>query len=200
MLKSCSGCDRMVVLSDRDIKKYLAEKKILVEPLDDLEDQIQPAWIDLRLGNKFRIFKSNSFSLIDPKKPIDGFTELIDVKEDKPFILHPREFVLGCVREYIKMPDDLMGVVDGRSSLGRLGVIVHSTAAGINPGWEGVFTLEITNVGKMPVALYPGMKICKLVLHKLSSPAERPYYMRENAKYQKQKGAGESKILKDFMK
>jgi len=188
----------MVVLSDKDIKEYLAKKKIIVEPLDNPEDQIQPAWIDLRLGDKFRIFKSNSFPLIDPKNPVDGLTEVIKIKDGKPFILHPGEFVLGCVKEYIKMPDDLMGVVDGRSSLGRLGVIVHSTAAGINPGWEGVFTLEITNVGKMPVALYPGMKICKLVLHKLSSPAEVPYHMRKNAKYQKQAGIEESKIFQDF--
>lgn len=190
----------MVVLSDRDIKEYLAKKKIIIEPLNDPESQIQPAWIDLRLGNKFRIFKPNSAALIDPKKRIDDYTEVVEAKEDKPFIIHPGEFVLGCVKEYIKISEDLMGVVDGRSSLGRLGIIVHSTAAGINPGWEGIFTLEITNVGKMPIALYPGMKICKLVLHKLSSPAERPYYMRKEAKYQKQKGLEESKIFEEFTK
>ena len=96
------------------------------------------------------------------------------------------------------MADNLMGVVDGRSSLGRLGIIVHSTSAGINPGWEGIFTLEISNVGKIPVALYPGMRVCKLVFHELTSTSEKPYHLKEGAKYQKQKGLEESKIFKDL--
>jgi len=190
----------MPILSDRDIKKYLKEGKIKIEPIDNPDVQIQPAWVDLRLGNEFRIFKTTSMSFIDPKVPIDGYTELVKLEGDKPFILHPGEFVLGCVKEYIKMPDDLMGVVDGRSSLGRIGVIIHTTSAGINPGWEGIFTLEITNVGKMPVALYPGMRVCKLVLHKLSSKSEKPYHLKKGAKYQKQSKIAETKIFKDFEK
>ena len=190
----------MPILSDKDIKKYLKEGKIKIEPIDDPDVQIQPAWVDLRLGNEFRIFKTTSMSFIDPKVPIDGYTELIKLEDDKPFILHPGEFVLGCVKEYIKMPDDLMGVVDGRSSLGRIGVIIHTTSAGINPGWEGIFTLEITNVGKMPVALYPGMRVCKLVLHKLSSKSEKPYNLKKGAKYQKQSKIAETKIFRDFEK
>lgn len=187
-----------MILSDRDVKKYLEEGKLKIEPLEEI--QIQPAWVDLRLGNEFRIFKISSVSMIDTKSPIDGYTEKIKIDDDKPFVLHPGEFVLGTVKEYIKMPDDLMGVVDGRSSLGRLGIIVHITSAGINPGWEGIFTLEMSNVGKVPVALYPGMRVCKLVLHKLTSPAETPYYMQKDAKYQKQTGIEESKIFKEFKK
>jgi dCTP deaminase len=187
-----------MILSDCDIKKVLKEGRLVVKPLDDPDEQIQPCWIDLRLGNEFRIFKPTSVSIVDTKTPVDGYTEKIRIKDGEPFVMHPGEFVLGMVKEYIKMPDDLMGVVDGRSSLGRLGIIVHTTSAGINPGWEGEFTLEMSNVGKIPVTLYPGMRICKLVLHKLSSPAERPYNMRKNAKYQKQSGIDESKIFKDF--
>ena len=189
-----------MILSDKDIKKYLKRGKLKIEPIEDSEVQIQPAWVDLRLGNEFRVFKSSSISYIDPKVPQDGYTEVIKVKDDKPFVLHPGEFVLGTTKEYIKMPDDLMGVIDGRSSLGRLGVIIHTTSAGINPGWEGIFTLEITNVGKMPVALYPGMRVCKLVLHQLTSKPEKPYYLRKDAKYQKQSGTEESKIYKEFRK
>lgn len=187
-----------MILSDRDIREYLKQGKLNIEPLKNPDKQIQAAWVDLTLGNEFRTFKSSSVSIIDTKSPLDGYTELIKIDDDKSFVLHPGEFVLGTVKEYIKMPDDLMGVVDGRSSLGRLGVVVHSTSAGINPGWEGMFTLEISNVGKIPVILYPNMRICKLVLHKLSSPAEKPYNLRKDAKYQKQMGLEESKIFKDF--
>jgi len=187
-----------MILSDRDIKKYLKEGKLKIEPLN--EDRIEGASIDLTLGNEFRIFKVTAMPFIDPKNVTEGYTEVIRVEEGKPFILHPGEFVLGCVKEYIKIPEDLMGIVDGRSSLGRLGVIVHATAAAMNPGWEGKFVLEITNVGKMPVALYPGMRICKLVLHKLSSTAEKPYYKKKDAKYHKQKSIEESKIFQEFKK
>lgn len=185
-----------MILSDKDIKQALKEGILKIEPLD--EKQIQAAWVDLSLGGEFRIFKVISTPYIDPKVPLDGYTEIVKIDDDKPFVLHPGEFVLGCVKEYIKMPDNLMGVVDGRSSLGRLGIVVHATAAGINPGWEGIFTLEMANVGKMPIALYPGMKICKLVLHELSSPAEKPYNKRGDAKYQKQTKIEESKIFKEF--
>ncbi len=187
----------MVVLCDAEIKKYLKSGTLKIEPLENPEKQIQPAWVDLRLGNEFRVFKSIHISLIDPKQPVEGYTEVVRV-ENKPFIIHPGEFVLGVTKEYIKMPNDLMGVVDGRSSLGRLGVLIHTTSAGINPGWEGILTLEISNVGKVPVALYPGMRVCKLVLHKLSSEPEIPYSARSDAKYHRQKGLEESKIFREF--
>jgi dCTP deaminase len=187
--------DKMI-LSDRDIKSYINTGKILIEPkLKD--EQFQSAWIDLTLGKEFRIFKITQSALVDPKKP-EEITEMIAIDGDKPFILHPGEFVLGTVNEYIKFPEDLAGAVDGRSSLGRLGVVVHITSTFVDPGWEGRLVLEITNVGKMPVALYPGMRICKLVFMKLSSPCEKPYYMKKDAKYQKQDSVDQSKIQQEF--
>ena len=185
-----------MILPDHEIRKYLKEGKIVVEPLDDPENQIQPAQIDLRLGNDFRIFKAISTPYIDTKKGTEGYTEEIKIEDGSPFIIHPREFVLGTVKEYIKLPNDLVGVVDGRSSLGRLGVVIHSTSSSINPGWEGKFVLEITNIGKMPVALYPGQRVAKLAFHKLNSPAERGYAERK-AKYQAQKMIQEGRIHED---
>jgi dCTP deaminase len=185
-----------MILSDRDIKNSIKTGRICIKP--DLKDeQFQPAWIDLTLGKEFRAFKSTQSSLIDPKNP-EELTEIIVMDEDKPFIIHPGEFVLGTVNEYVKFPNDLAGAVDGRSSLGRLGVVVHVTSTFVDPGWEGKLVLEITNVGKMPVALYPGMRICKLVFMELSSPAERPYYMKKDAKYFKQDKIDQSKINQEF--
>jgi dCTP deaminase len=189
-----------MILSDRDIKQFMKDGKIIIRPLDEPDVQIQPSGVDLKLGNEFRIFKISSTPYIDPKAPPGNYTEIIRVEDDKQFILHPGEFVLGVTKEYIKVPDELMGVMDGRSSLGRLGIVVHTTSAGINPGWEGILTLEITNVGKMPVALYPGMRICKIAFHKLTSLPERSYSAREGTKYQNQKGAEESRISDEFLK
>jgi len=185
-----------MILSDRDIKNYIKSGKIFIEP-ELKEEQFQSAWIDLTLGKEFRTFKSIQSALIDPKNPED-ITEMITIDEDKPFIIQPGEFILGTVNEYVKFPDDLAGAVDGRSSLGRLGVVVHVTSTFVDPGWEGKLVLEITNVGKMPVALYPGMRICKLVFMKLSSPSEKPYYMKKDAKYFKQDKIGQSKIHQEF--
>lgn len=183
-----------MILPDHEIRKYLHEKKIVVEPIDE-DVQIQPSGIDLRLGNEFRIFRIISTPFIDTKKRTDDYTEKIYIKDDEPFILHPGEFVLGSIKEYIKLPSDLMAVVDGRSSLGRLGVVIHSTSASINPGWEGNFVLEITNIGKMPVALYPGQRVAKLAFMKLTSPAEKPYNKRSDVKYNKQEAVRETKIF-----
>lgn len=183
-----------MILSDKDIRQYIKEGKIVVEPLENPDVQIQPAWIDLRLGNEFRIFRIISTPYIDTMQKTENYTEKIIIRDEDPFIIHPNEFVLGTIKEYIKMPNDLMGVVDGRSSLGRLGVVVHATSASINPGWEGIFVLEITNIGKMPVALYPGQRVAKLAFHMLSSPAEKPYSERKDVKYNKQQGADETKV------
>lgn len=187
-----------MILSDRDIKEYIENGKLFVEP-ELKEEQLQSAWIDLTLGNEFRVFKSTQSAVLDPKNPED-ITEEILVDENKSFIIHPGEFVLGKVNEYIRFPDDLAGAVDGRSSLGRLGVVVHVTSTFVDPGWEGKLVLEITNVGRMPVALYPGMRICKLVFMKLSSACEKPYYMRKDAKYFKQDKIDQSKISQEFKK
>jgi dCTP deaminase len=187
-----------MILSDRDIKEYIESGKLFIDPLPS-EEQLQSAWVDLTLGKEFRAFKNTQSALVDPKNP-EEITELISIDENKPFIIHPGEFVLGTVNEYVKFPDDLAGAVDGRSSLGRLGVVVHITSTFVDPGWEGKLVLEITNVGKMPVALYPGMRICKLVFMKLSSPCEKPYYMKKDAKYFKQNKVDNSKIHQEFKK
>jgi dCTP deaminase len=185
-----------MILPDHEIKKLLREGRIAIEPLDE-EVQIQPAGVDLRLGNEFRIFKSACLPCIDTKKAAENYTDTIRIDDDQPFIVHPGEFVLGTVKEYIRIPSDLMGSVDGRSSLGRLGIAIHTTSASINPGWEGRFVLEITNIGRAPVAIYPGMRIAKLTLHKLSSPAEKPYGSGGKHKYQKQDSIYQSRIHED---
>ncbi len=185
-----------MILSDRDIKEYMRKKKLVIKPRPSPE-QIQPAWIDLRLGNEFMVFKRREIPYIDPKNP-KNYGEKIKVGNNKPFILHPGEFVLGTVKEYIKFPEDLAGAVDGRSSLGRLGILTHITSTFINPGWEGRLVLEINNIGKMPIALYPGMRVCKVVFFKLSCPCEVPYYARKDAKYKGQKSVEASKLEKEF--
>ena len=183
-----------MILPDHEIKKLLKEGELIIEPLDDPDLQIQPAGVDLRLGNEFRVFKTMANSYIDTKKENRDYTEKIVLDDNKPFIIHPGEFVLGVVKEYIKMPPNLMGAVDGKSSIGRLGIAIHTTSASINPGWEGKFVLEITNMGRMPVALYPNMRIAKLVFYMLSSKCERPYNIRSDSKYNKQDSVTESKI------
>jgi len=185
-----------MILPDHEIKKCLREGKIVITPIDE-DVQIQPAGVDLRLGNDFRIFRMISTPFIDTKKKTENYTEKITIGDDVPFIIHPGEFVLGSIKEYIKMPDDLVGAMDGRSSLGRLGVVVHATAASINPGWEGHLVLEITNIGKMPVALYPGQRVAKLAFHKLSSPSELPYNKRDDVKYNRQESVTETSIFKE---
>ncbi len=182
-----------MILPDHEIRKLLREGRILIKPIDE-DVQIQPAGVDLRLGNEFRIFKSTSLPYIDTKKKSENYTDTVKIIDDQPFIIHPGEFVLGTVKEYIKIPNDIMGSVDGRSSLGRLGIAIHATSASINPGWEGIFVLEITNIGRAPVAIYPGMRVAKLTLHKLSSPAEKPYGSDGRWKYQKQEGISQSRI------
>lgn len=188
-----------MILSDRDIKEYLKLKKISITPLLNEEIQIQPSSVDLRLGNEFRIFKYSELPFINPKDPdsAKNITELKVIPNDSYFIIQPKEFVLGTTYEYIKIPDSIVGRLEGRSSLGRLGLIVHSTAGYIDPGYEGKITLEISNLGKIPIALYPGMRICQIVFEKLSSPAERPYGIKRNSKYQGQKDVTESKISED---
>ncbi len=187
-----------MILSDRDIKECISSGKLRIDNMEDADTQIQPSGIDLRLGNEFRIFKVISVPYIDPKQPLENYTELVTIDDNKPFIIHPDEFVLASVKEYIKIPEELVGLIDGRSSLGRLGISVHTTSAGINPGWEGILVLEIANIGKMPVALYPGMRVAKLTLAKLTSAPERAYGKRGDEKYQNQEGSDESKIFKDF--
>ncbi len=187
----------MAVLSDREIKKALEEGHIVIEGLK--EENIGPASIDLTLGNEFRVFKHSEVTHVDPKEGIkEELTELIKVPEGKPFIIHPNEFVLATTREYVKVPSNLMARLDGRSSLGRLGIIVHSTAGSVDPGFEGRLTLEITNIARVPVQLWPGMRICRLTFETLTSESMQPYNKRKDSKYLGQKGPEVSKIHKEL--
>ncbi|MEM7815672.1 MAG: dCTP deaminase [Candidatus Aenigmatarchaeota archaeon] len=181
-----------MILPDHEIKKLLKEGKLVIEPLDDPETQIQPACVDLRLGSEFRVFKYTSEAFIDSRNPKE-YTQTF-VTDGKPFILHPKEFVLGITKETIKIPPDIAAYVDGRSSLGRIGITAHITSGWVDPGFSGRLVLEISNLGKMPVTLYPGMRICKLLLFRMSSPSEVPYDKRKGAKYIGQKTVLESKI------
>jgi len=184
-----------MVLSDRDLKTALKTGKIKITPLPDFVSQLGSCSVDLRLGNTFRIFESGVHGVIDPRKSTaKEFTKEIIVKEGSPFIMQPGDFALGTTIEDVEIPDDLVGSLEGRSSIGRLGIIVHSTAATIDAGWRGHITLELANMGKLPIALYPDMRICSLSFEQLSSPSEIPYYKKKSAKYLDQKGPGESKI------
>ncbi len=188
-----------MVLSDRDIKKALLSKRIIVKPELNLKTQLGSNSIDLRLGNVFRIFDHSKYAYIDPFKKNIGeeVTRQVRKKADEPFIIQPGDFVLGTTIEHIEIPDDMVGSLEGRSSIGRLGIIVHSTAASIECGFRGKITLELANMGKMPVALYPGMRICALSFMMLTSPAEVPYYKKKSAKYSGQKAPLESKADRD---
>jgi dCTP deaminase len=185
-----------MILSDRDIKKAIKSKRIKISPIPDFETQLGSCSIDLRLGNTFRVFEHSRHAYIDPFKESIAHetTREIIIKEDEPFIIQPGDFVLATTVEYIEVPDDLTGRLEGRSSIGRLGVVIHSTAANIECGFKGHITLELANMGKMPVALYAGIRICSISFEELTSPAEVPYYKKKGAKYVGQKGPGESKL------
>ncbi|MBU0953650.1 MAG: dCTP deaminase [Nanoarchaeota archaeon] len=183
-----------MILPDHELRKLLEQGKLKIEPLDNPEQQIQPACVDLRLGNEFQVFKTSSQPFIDSKDPC-SYTEGLSVS-DKPFIIHPGDFILGITKERITLPDDHAGYVDGRSSLGRLGITAHITAGWIDPGFSGKLVLEISNLGRMPVMLYPNMRICKLLVMRLTSPAERPYNQRKT-KYHNQMTVEQSKMHED---
>lgn len=182
----------MGVLSDRDIKEYLKKGKLVIQGIK--EEHIGPCNVDLCLGNEFKVFDNSRLTHIDLKKPTDNLMKTIVIEKDKTFIIHPGEFVLGVTKEYVKIPDELMGRLDGRSSLGRLGLIVHSTAGIVHPGFEGQLVLEMANLSNLPISLYPEMKICQINFEKLLTPAEKPYNKKTDSKYIGQKGTQSSKI------
>lgn len=188
-----------MILSDRDIKKYLKQGKIVITPLNDPEIQIQPSSVDLRLGNNFKVFRHMRKGYIDPlRDDVEEYTETITADKEKPFILHPNEFALASTIERVEIPDDLVAHVDGRSSLGRLALLIHATAGFVDPGFKGNVTIELSNVGKMPIALYPGMRICQISFETLSSVSELPYgHPSRNSKYQDQQGVVSSRIHLD---
>jgi dCTP deaminase len=190
-----------VILSDRDIRRALEEGKIKVEPDAGLEGRIGPDGIDFRLGNTFLVFERNKQAYIDPrrKETTEGTTRRIDIKNGEQFIIHPHELVLATTMERLTLCNELLGRLEGRSSLGRLGIIVHSTASVFHPGWDGTATMELGNLGVMPIALYPSMRICSFTFERMSSPVERPYGTG-GSKYQGQSGplaSGISQELED---
>lgn len=190
----------MAILSDKTIKEYLEEGKIVIDPLKD-EQQIQPSSVDMRLGNEFKVFKVIRKPYIDPKDEDDiaEYMESSTVPEGEAFIIHPNEFALATTQEYVKVPDDLVARVEGRSSMGRLGVTMHVTAGYVDPGFEGRITLEISNIGAMPVALYPGQRVCQLVFETMTTPAELPYgHPKRNSKYMKQLKPESSRVKLDY--
>lgn len=190
----------MAILSDKTIKEYLKEGKIVIDPLKD-EQQIQPSSVDMRLGDEFKVFKVIRKPYIDPKdeEDIAEYMESSTVPEGEAFIIHPNEFALATTQEYVKVPDDLVARVEGRSSMGRLGVTMHVTAGYVDPGFEGRITLEISNIGAMPVALYPSQRVCQLVFETMTTPAELPYgHPKRNSKYMKQLKPESSRVKLDY--
>ncbi|WP_419813561.1 dCTP deaminase [Bacterioplanoides sp.] len=191
-------------LSDGDIEKRLQQGSIRISPQPQ-EDAIAGISVDLRLDHRFRVFNNNSVTHLDLsgdrnqlERDIDRImSKEIEIAEDDALFIHPGELILGATMESVCIPNDLVGWLDGRSSLARLGLMVHVTAGRIDPGWEGQIVLEFYNNGKLPLALRPGMVICAMSFETLSSPANKPYNKRENAKYRDQQGAVGSRISKD---
>ena len=186
-----------MVLSDRTIRRLLGEGRIGIEPYE--EELLQPSSVDVRVDRLFRVFRNSRYPFIDVKQEMEELTELVEVEPDEAFILHPGEFVLGSTLERITLPDDLVARLEGKSSLGRLGLLIHSTAGFIDPGWDGHVTLELSNVANLPITIYYGMKIGQVSFVQLSEPAEHPYGTGElGSKYQGQIGPTPSRYWRNF--
>ena len=190
-------CGRLLVLSDRSIKSEVAAGRIVIEPYD--ESLVQPSSVDVRVDRKFRVFHNARYPYIDVRKPMDELTELIEVRDDEPFILHPGEFVLGQTLETIKLPNDIVARLEGKSSLGRLGLLIHSTAGFVDPSWEGNLTLELSNVANLPITIYEGMPIGQISFMRMDGPVENPYGSgTTGSKYQGQAEPTPSRFYKNF--
>ena len=186
-----------MILSDRAIRDALASGRIVIDPLD--EHNVQPSSVDLRIDRYFRVFRNDTTPFIDPKEPQEDLTEIVEVADGNAFILHPGEFVLGSTLERVALPDDLVARLEGKSSLGRLGLLIHSTAGFVDAGWDGHLTLELSNVANLPIALYPGMKIGQISFFEMTSAAEHPYGSTvKGSKYQGQRGPTPSRYYLNF--
>jgi dCTP deaminase len=164
----------VTVLSDRTIREAIAAGRIQIDPY--VESNVQPSSVDLRLGSKIRVFRNqHRHGLIDLRREMADLTELVELEPDVPFILHPHEFVLGITHERLRLPDDVVGRLEGKSSLGRLGLLIHSTAGFIDPGWSGRITLELSNILNLPITLYSGMPVAQISFMAMTSPVDRPY-------------------------
>ena len=187
----------LVLLSDRDIRAELDSGRVVLEPYEPA--MIQPASIDVRLDRWFRLFDNHKYTVIDPAQEQPELTRLVEVAGDQAFVLHPGEFVLASTYEKVTLPDDVAARLEGKSSLGRLGLLTHSTAGFIDPGFSGHVTLELSNVATLPITLWPGMKIGQLCFFRLSSPAEEPYGSpRYGSRYQGQRGPTPSRSALNF--
>jgi dCTP deaminase len=185
-----------VILSDHSLREELASGRIVVEPFD--ERCLQPSSIDVKLSNHFRVFRNHTAGVIDVKSAVD-LTEPVEIAADGVFMLHPGEFVLGSTLERIAVPDDLVARIDGKSSLGRLGLIIHSTAGFIDPGFDGHITLELTNIATLPITLYPVMKVGQVSFMRMTTPADNPYGAgAQGSKYQGQRGPTPSRYFENF--
>lgn len=191
-----------MLLSDRDIKKYIKNGRIKIVPKPNFQEQLGPCSLDLHLGNDFKTFKRTEFSVVDLKTkfPIDKIMTKIKVAPGKPLIIQPGDFIIATTKESIEIPADLVSRIDGRSSLGRLGIVIHITAARFDPGWKGKAVIELGNLGILPVTLYPGMRICAITFETLSSPSEVPYLKHKDHKYGHQKTPWASRINREFKK
>jgi dCTP deaminase len=186
-----------VLLSDRDLRKEVESGRLVLDPYD--VDLVQPSSIDVRLDRFFRVFNNTRYTHIDPSIQQDELTSMVEKEQDEAFVLHPGEFVLGSTFELVTLPDDLAGRLEGKSSLGRLGLLTHSTAGFIDPGFSGHITLELSNVANLPITLWPGMKIGQLCLFRLSSAAEHPYGSAQaGSRYQGQRGPTPSRAYLNF--
>ena len=186
-----------MLLSDRDLREEVESGRLVLDPFDDV--MVQPSSIDVRLDRFFRVFNNTRYTHIDPAVQQDDLTSLVEPADGEPFVLHPGEFVLGSTFELVTLPDDLAGRLEGKSSLGRLGLLTHSTAGFIDPGFSGHITLELSNVANLPLTLWPGMKIGQLCLFRLSSAAEFPYGSTQaGSRYQGQRGPTPSRAYLNF--
>ncbi|WP_111720237.1 dCTP deaminase [Homoserinimonas sp. OAct 916] len=186
-----------MLLSDRDIKAELAAGRIRLDPF--VPEMIQPASVDVRIDRYFRLFDNHKYPYIDPAEDQPELTRLIEAKPNEPFILHPGEFVLGSTYEAVTLPDDIAARLEGKSSLGRLGLLTHSTAGFVDPGFSGHVTLELSNMATLPIKLWPGMKVGQLCFFRLTSPTERPYGSSEyKSRYQNQRGPTASRSHLNF--
>jgi dCTP deaminase len=186
-----------MILSDHSIRKEVAAKRIIIDPFDD--SCVQPSSVDLHVDRYFRVFRNHSQRVIDVKDDQENLTELVDVPEEDSFILHPGEFVLGSTLERVALPSDLVGRLEGKSSLGRLGLLIHTTAGFVDPGFDGYLTLELSNVANLPITLYPGMKIGQISFLQMTTPADVPYGSSAlGSKYQGQRGPTPSRYFQNF--
>ena len=188
-----------MILSDKDIKAKLDSGEIKINPMPDLAVALGPISIDFRLGHQFMVYRRTEQPFIDVQKPetLENLTNLITKQNREPFTIHPGEFVLANTLESVEIPDNLAGRLEGRSSLGRLGIVIHSPAGKFDPGWKGNLVLEISNIGLVPVMLYPEMRVCQFLFEELSSPTTQPYTLRKSSKYKNQSQPMGSKITSE---